>query len=247
MLMAYTIEDNTPLLGYISWSGCHIVYNGIDYSIDDGSTNMKYVWWDYDYPTVFQTSDVISDLTDDDAMVFFNKNGTHLTVPTATIIEGGLIVPESILTDALAANSITSSKILAGAISAQHIAAGAVGAEAIAAGVIVSDHICADGITANKITSGQIATNLVQIRGNSNFYWDGNYFYMVNPNNLNEQIRLSKEGIRFTKDGGQSWNVAIDFDGLIIGPNAQFEAGQLLTWEPYIGKTWQEVINSVNA
>ena len=69
-------------------------------------------------------------------LCFFNKNGTHLTVPNTTVVDGGLIVSESILADALAANCVTSVKILAGAISAEKIkiAAGAVGAEKIAAG-----------------------------------------------------------------------------------------------------------------
>ncbi len=219
--MAYLVQNNTPSVGYISWSGLHIAYKGIDYAISDGYTNLSYIWWDYNSPYTLKYSDTLPALTDDDVLVFFNKNGTHVTVPTATVIEGSLIVPESILTNALAANSITGNKIVAGEIDSQHIAAGAIGAEAIAAGVIASEHIIADGITANKITSGELRTNLVQIRGNSNFYWDGDYIYITNPVNLNEQIRLSKEGIRFTKDGGQTWGVAMDFDGLRMEGKSQ--------------------------
>jgi len=71
-----------------------------------------------------------------------------------------------------------------------------------------------DGFTADLLNAGQIRTSLVQILGNSNFYWDGDYLYIINPDDQNQQIRLSKEGIRFTKDGGQTWQVAIDFDGI---------------------------------
>lgn len=71
-----------------------------------------------------------------------------------------------------------------------------------------------DGFTADEIKAGEIQTSLIKISGNSYFYWDGDYLYIVDPSNGNRQIRLSKEGIKFTTDGGQSWGTAIDFDGV---------------------------------
>ena len=159
--MAYTVLDNTPSAGYVSWAGVHIVYQGIDHTIIDGNTNLNYVWWDYDFPTVFQVTDTFPTMTDDDVLVFFNKDGTHLTVPKATVIDGGLIVPESILADAIAANAITSQKVMAGAISATHIAADAVGANAIAAGAVVTDKIYAGAVTTAKIAAGAVTANEV--------------------------------------------------------------------------------------
>lgn len=70
------------------------------------------------------------------------------------------------------------------------------------------------GFTADELNAGEVNTSLVKIAGNTYFYWDGDYLYSINPNNLNEQIRLSKEGLRFTKDGGTTWLVALSFDGL---------------------------------
>lgn len=70
------------------------------------------------------------------------------------------------------------------------------------------------GFTADELNAGQIRTSLIQILGNTNFYWDGDHIYMVNPNNLNEQVRLSREGIKFTRDGGQTEGVAIGYDGI---------------------------------
>lgn len=78
-----------------------------------------------------------------------------------------------------------------------------------------------DGFTADLLNAGQIRTSLVQILGNSNFYWDGDYLYIVNPADGNQQIRLSKEGIRFTRDGGQTWQVAMDFDGIRMEGQSQ--------------------------
>ncbi|ACV62698.1 hypothetical protein Dtox_1851 [Desulfofarcimen acetoxidans DSM 771] len=171
--MAFEVYDNDPYTGYISWFGVHIVYKGVDYAIQNGYTNARYVYWLINNPYVFQASNTYPDITDDDAVVFLNKNGTHVTVPNSTVIDGSLIVPESILTQALSANCVTGEKILAGSISSDELAAGSVGAEKIAAGAVVADkiaagtidsnHINANGITANVITSGQLLTGQVEI------------------------------------------------------------------------------------
>lgn len=173
--MAFIVLDNSPELGCIQWADLHISYKGTTYEVADGYTDNRYVWWDYSDPYHLQATNDLPALTDDDVLVFFNKNGTHLTVPNTTVVDGGLIVSESILADALAANCVTSVKILAGAISADKIAAGAVGAEKIAAGAVVSEkiaagavtasHISANGISANSITSGELLTALVKITG----------------------------------------------------------------------------------
>ncbi|TYO95124.1 LamG domain-containing protein [Desulfallas thermosapovorans] len=171
----YVVYDNTPQSGYIQWENLSIGYQGMMYDIADGYTNGTYVWWDFDKPYELQSSNTLPELTEDDVLVLLNKNGTHMTVPTASVVDGGLIVPESIMADAIAANAITGNKILAGSISSDKIAAGAVGAEAIAAnaiaaqhimaGAITSDHISANGIIGNKIIGGEILAGLVNIVG----------------------------------------------------------------------------------
>jgi len=173
--VAFIVLDNSPELGCIQWADLHISYKGTTYEVADGYTDNRYVWWDYSDPYHLQATNDLPALTDDDVLVFFNKNGTHLTVPNTTVVDGGLIVSESILADALAANCVTSVKILAGAISAEKIAASAIGAEKIAAGAVVSEkiaagavtasHISANGISANSITSGELLTALVKITG----------------------------------------------------------------------------------
>lgn len=149
--MAFIVLDNSPELGCIQWADLHISYKGTTYEVADGYTDNRYVWWDYSDPYHLQATNDLPALTDDDVLVFFNKNGTHLTVPNTTVVDGGLIVSESILADALAANCVTSVKILAGAISADKIAAGAVGAEKIAAGAVIAEKIAAGAVLADKI------------------------------------------------------------------------------------------------
>lgn len=164
----FKVYDNNPAVGFISWSDLHIVYNGTDYTIDDGNTDKKYIFWDYSVSTtVLQTSDTIPVLEEYDFLVFLNKNGTHVTVPTITTIDGSLIVSESILTDALSANCVTSPKILAGAVTAEKIAVDSVIAEKIKAGEVNSTHLTTESAVITQtaqiqdaIITGAKITNL---------------------------------------------------------------------------------------
>lgn len=170
----YSIQNNSPAAGYIQWSNVNIQYNGVSYPIQDGYTNYIYVYWLASNPGAFVVSDTFPTLTPSDVLVFLNKSGIAMVVPTATILDGGLIVPGSIYANAIAANTITGNEIAAGAISADEIAANAVtadkvaanaiGAGAIAAGVIVADHIASGAITSDKIVSGAVTTDKLAAR-----------------------------------------------------------------------------------
>lgn len=156
--MAFTISNNSPSAGYIAWSGLNVQFAGVSYAIANGYTDKIYAYWTLAYPNNLVVSDDFPELTLNDCLVFLNKNGIAITVPTATITDGDLIVPGSIVTKALAAECVTSDKILAGSIEAGHISANAIGAEAIAAGVILGDHIHSGTITGDKIVVGAITT-----------------------------------------------------------------------------------------
>ena len=152
LLDGFTVTDNSPQVGYIAWSNLHIVYKGIDYTITDGNTNLKFAWWDYSVSTTtLQCQDTLPDTTDDDLIIFLNKNGIHATVPTTTCIDGSLIITESILAGALSANCVTSEKIYAGAVIAEKIATDAVVAAKIYAGAVTTDKLDAAAITTAKI------------------------------------------------------------------------------------------------
>jgi hypothetical protein len=182
----YTISDNTPSAGCIQWSGLHMQYQGTTYAIADGYTNYMYVYWLHTSPTQLVVSNTFPSLTDSDCLVFLNKNGIHLTVPTATVLDGDLLVPGSVLTNALAANcitttqlsancvtssqlaanSVTANELSANSVTANAIAANAIGASAIAAGVITGSKLVANTITAAQIASAtitgtQIASNTI--------------------------------------------------------------------------------------
>ena len=175
----YSILNNSPSPGCIQWSNVNIQYNGVSYAIANGYTNYTYVYWLASSPSQFVVSDTFPALSSTDVLVFLNKSGIAMVVPTATILDGGLIVPGSIYAAAIAANTITGNEIAAGAISASELAANAViagkvaanaitagtvaanaiGAEAIAAGAITADKIVAGSITGDKIAAATITAN----------------------------------------------------------------------------------------
>ena len=93
----YAILNNTPSPGYIQWSSVNIQYNGVSYAIADGYTNYTYVYWLAASPGTFVVSDTFPALTAADVLVFLNKSGIAMVVPSATILDGGLIVPGSVM------------------------------------------------------------------------------------------------------------------------------------------------------
>jgi hypothetical protein len=167
LLSDYGIADNTPQTGYVSWSNVKIVYKGVEYSVMDGSTDKLYVWWDFDYPTIMQTAQILPTMTDDDVLIFLNKNGTHLVVSKATVVDGSLLVSESVLTDALAANAVTAIKIAAGAVQTAALAADAVTAEKINVENLAAISANLGVIHAGYIQVGEILKNIIEMETES--------------------------------------------------------------------------------
>ena len=78
------------------------------------------------------------------------------------------------------------------------------------------------GIVADTITSGVLQANLIRILGTNRFYWDAANIIIQDPDHLNKQIRIGlydglNYGIAYTTDGGQTWQSAIGFNGIILG------------------------------
>jgi hypothetical protein len=127
-----TFTSNTPT-DSISWASCKVVYNGVEYTITNGTCDVgdKHVYWELATPTVFLHSVSLPALTNDGFLVAYNNSGAHLLVWNSTVINGNRITTGSITATNMAANSITANAITAGAITAIKIAAGAVTANKI--------------------------------------------------------------------------------------------------------------------
>lgn len=83
-----TFSDNTPLAGSIAWSGVKVQYGNAEYTIADGNTNLKWLYWDPANPTVFTGSATV-DLTGLKIGVALNASGTYLSQwRTSDIVDG---------------------------------------------------------------------------------------------------------------------------------------------------------------
>lgn len=145
--MGYSLQHNTPTTGSIQWSGVDIIYDGISYAVGNGTTNKKYSYWLLSSPNVLQTSDAYPSLTAADCLVFVNNGGVGISVLDASVMDGSIIVPGTIQSDALVAGSISSS----------HIAAHSIIGLNIAANTITGDKLVADTVTADKIDGRNLA------------------------------------------------------------------------------------------
>lgn len=144
------VQHNTPSPGYITWAAFNIQYNGVSYAVPTGNTAERWVWWRYNgggTNTVLEAGpDVPADLTDDDIVLFGNKNGLAVRIQSTSFIDGELIVDGTIVADALAANTITGDKLAANSVTADTVAANAIGADALAANIILTSRISAGGV-----------------------------------------------------------------------------------------------------
>ena len=157
------ITNNSPSAGNIAWGAFTIQYNGTSFAIPAGSTAQRWVWWRYNTgggTSVIEAGpDIPTNLTDDDLVLFGNKNGIGLRVQSTSYVDGELLVDGSVFADAIASNQITSNKISTLGLDAGVIKFGEMSGERIAANTITAMRIAADTITANEIATDAITAN----------------------------------------------------------------------------------------
>jgi len=157
--MAYAVVDNSPGLGYISWTGVSITYMGVKYAITNGQSCYRYVFWKLASPTVFQTSDAAPVLSETDCIVFINNGGIAFSVLDSDVMHGDVLVDGSIGARAIAAGAIRADHIAAGAITADHIGVGTIDAKHMKIDSIEADFIQAGAIVAGKVAAGAIGAD----------------------------------------------------------------------------------------
>ena len=159
--MSYSVFHNTPIAGAIQWETLCMQYEGETYLIADGYTNTRYAYWALAYPNNLVVTDDYPNLGPDDCLVFVNKGGIAITVPYASVVAGDLLIPGSVLADAIAANAITTEKIAAGAVTANTVAANAIGTNALAAGAVTTDVLAAGAVTSNTVAANAIGASAI--------------------------------------------------------------------------------------
>lgn len=122
------MQHNTPTAGSITWGDFTIRYLNESFAIPSGSTSNRWVWWEYNgggaNSAITSGMDIPPDLTDDDIVLFGNKNGIGIRVQASTFVDGELIVDGTILAQALSADAIDGKLITGATIQGGRVIAG---------------------------------------------------------------------------------------------------------------------------
>lgn len=115
-----TLQANSPVPGSFSWGEFKIRRNGVDITIEAGSSSARFVYWTYADGafTIHEEPELPTDLTADDYLAFVNTNGVALDVNNTQVIDGSLLIPETVRATAIAAIDIAGESIVAGQTSA---------------------------------------------------------------------------------------------------------------------------------
>ena len=172
--MPFSLLSNSPVSGQIAWSDVRLVYDGVDHTIANGTTNKRFVYWLISAPTVFQTADTLPALGPDDTIVFLNKNGIAINVLNATALEGDLVVPGTVTATAIATDAIDASHIKSNAIISRHILAGEITADKLTVANLAAISANMGDLTSGSLTIDQIGF----VQGGATAYGTGTGFWM---------------------------------------------------------------------
>lgn len=148
-----TLSNNSPAAGKIAWGAFVIKYNNVAYSVGAASTDQKFVWWKYNAgaPSIVAGAVLPATLTDDDLVLFSNKNGIGVRIQSSNLIDGELIVNGSIFTNALSTNLINSTHIVTAGLDAAVVKFGVMAGDRIAVNTLTGDRIVANTLSASKL------------------------------------------------------------------------------------------------
>lgn len=172
-LTGYTVTNNvnatgaaTP--GSIRWQSLHIVYAGVDYTIADGASLLKY--HSFVKPASGTTASLTSSdtkptLGQDDLLVFVNNGG----IATVAASDGSASLPAVVAngavdTSALADGAVQGTKILDQGIGANKLGTGSINAATMFFGKVVNTGALADNaVTATQLNGGSVTATKLNV------------------------------------------------------------------------------------
>lgn len=144
-----TLTANSPTPGSVAWTGFTLVYNGGSFNVAAGNSPSKYLIWLAAAPNVLTGRDTTAGLAADDLVVIVNHAGVGIGVQSANVVDGSLIVNETIVGDAIVANTISGLKLMVDAITAREIKANS----------ITADHLKVNALDGKIMTGGVVRTS----------------------------------------------------------------------------------------
>lgn len=159
MLDGYVFTNNSPAAGSVAWADVNIVYKGQTYTITNGNTTYKYIFWQFSATdkTKLQTSNTKPILTQDDILIGVNDGGIFtLTMAPGKLTPGSALLDGSVGTNELGTNAVTTAKIAASAITTNELASGAVTEVKLGANAVTTAKIASNAVTANELSNGAV-------------------------------------------------------------------------------------------
>ena len=153
-LAGFTLTNNTPA-GGITWADVHIVYNGVDYAVTNGSATEKYIWWSSTVGggTALQKTNTKPTLAEGEVLVFMNfpagqgKNmlsDTNASMPkllSTNTVDTDSIIGGAVGSTEIGTNAVTEAKINAGAVTNGKLGDNAVSTAKIATNAVNNDKL----------------------------------------------------------------------------------------------------------
>ncbi|MGB9801584.1 MAG: phage tail protein, partial [Arcobacter sp.] len=156
--------DNNPAPGYVSWNQHKVYWNGNEYVIAAGNTNLKYIYWD-NQATSYSASATLPDLTDAGFIIAVNNGGLHELVWNQSIAKklvGNEMIEEfAIDTSKLADAAVTTAKLANAAVDVNKLADLAVTASKIVDGSVTMPKIADFSVTQSKLADAAVTTRAI--------------------------------------------------------------------------------------
>jgi len=114
-LTGLVLTNNSPSAGYVAWSACTLVYEGVAYAIAAGNSNYPYIHWTKP-GTTFIASGTKPAWAADRYMIVYNSTGTAILLWNATYIHGGTLITGTITAQDIQTACLTADRIAAGTI-----------------------------------------------------------------------------------------------------------------------------------
>jgi hypothetical protein len=160
MLDGYVFNNNKPVAGSVEWVDLNITYKGITYTITNGNSAMKYIWWQFSATdkTKLQSTNTKPVLTQDDILIGINEGGIFtLTMAPGKMTPGGALLDGSVGSGELGNGAVTAGKIGSGAINNSNLFSGKV----VTGGNMVDGTISSTQLGSGAVVAGKIAAGAV--------------------------------------------------------------------------------------
>ncbi|MDC3412512.1 phage tail protein [Terrihalobacillus insolitus] len=196
-----------------------IPYNVLDSAVKNATESLQSAQTELE----FENGIIARDKNDPNLLVLFNSNGIGIST------DGGATFTEAITSDGFvlsagAIGQLEANNIKIGVDSTyengydpttKETPSGAQSKVDTADAALRNDLSTGTQKVTTTSLEGAIDTAANNIKQDSNFYWNETGFFAIDPNNINNIVRITSGGIGVSTDGGTTYRTAMTGDGIV--------------------------------